>query len=130
MGRCAGRHTSRPRMLSHRSSARLNCFIGCRSEAPRRVRTDVRYNGPLNTMRRLRTRKSFVLFGLAIVVFVAFVPALSSSLPSAILTPLWLVVPAVSVVVIRRTAARCDDQPVALLSLADFRAPPATLAPA
>ena len=81
-------------------------------------------------MRRMRTRKSFVLFGLAIVVFVAFVPALSSSLPSAILTPLWLVVPADSVVVIRRTAARCDDQPVALLSLADFRAPPATLAPA
>jgi hypothetical protein len=68
-------------------------------------------------MRRLRTRKSFVLFGLAIVVFVAFVPALSSSLPSAILTPLWLVVPAVSIVIIRRTAARCDDQPVALLSL-------------
>ena len=81
-------------------------------------------------MRRMRTRKSFVLFGLAIVVFVAFVPALSLSLPSAILTPLWLVVPAVAVVVIRRTAARCDDQPVALLSLADFRAPPATLAPA
>ena len=79
-------------------------------------------------MRRLRTRKSFVLFGLAIVVFVAFVPALSSSLPSAILTPLWLVVPAVTIVVIRRRAARCDDQPVALLSLANFRAPPATLA--
>jgi len=81
-------------------------------------------------MRRLRTRKSFVLFGLAIVVFVAFVPALSSSLPSAILTPLWLVVPAVNIVVIRRKAARCNDQPVALLSLAHFRAPPATLAPA
>ena len=81
-------------------------------------------------MRRLRTRKSFVLFGLAIVVFVAFVPALSSRLPTAILTPLWLVVPAVSIVVIRRRAARCDDQPVALLSLAYFRAPPATLAPA
>ena len=48
----------------------------------------------------------------------------------AILTPLWLVVPAVSIVVIRRTAARSDDQPVALLSLADFRAPPAALAPA
>ena len=47
-------------------------------------------------MRRLRTRKSLVLFGLAVVVFAAFVPALASSLPSAILTPLWLVVPAVS----------------------------------
>jgi len=75
-------------------------------------------------MRKLRTRNSLVLFGLALVVF-ALVPALASDLPSAILTPLWLVVPAVSVVVVRRAAARCDDQPVALLSLALFRAPPA-----
>jgi hypothetical protein len=78
-------------------------------------------------MRKLRTRNSLVLFGLALVVF-ALVPALASDLPSAILTPLWLVVPAVCVVVVRRAAARCDDQPVALLSLALFRAPPATLA--
>jgi hypothetical protein len=78
-------------------------------------------------MRKLRTRNSLVLFGLALVVF-ALVPALASDLPSAILTPLWLVVPAVSVVVVRRAAARCDDQPAALLSLALFRAPPATLA--
>ena len=87
-----------------------------------------RYNRGLNTMRRLRTRKALVLFGLAVVVFAAFVPALSSSLPSAILTPLWLVFPVVSIVVMRRTAARCDDQPVVLLSLALFRAPPATFA--
>jgi hypothetical protein len=79
-------------------------------------------------MRKLRTRKSLVLFGLAVVVFAAFVPALAAGLPRAILTPLWLVVPAVSIVVIRRTAARCDDQPVALLSLALFRAPPVPLA--
>jgi hypothetical protein len=79
-------------------------------------------------MRRLRTRKSLVLVGLAVVVFAAFVPAVSSSLPAVILSPLWIVVPAVFVVIMRRTAARCDDQPVALLSLALFRAPPATLA--
>jgi len=79
-------------------------------------------------MRKLRTRKSLVLFGLAVVVFAAFVPALAAGLPSAILTPLWLVIPAVSVVVIRRTAGRCDDQPVALRSLALFRAPPVPLA--
>jgi len=79
-------------------------------------------------MRTLRTRKSLVVIGLAVVVFAAFVPALSSSLPGAILTPLWLVVPVVIIVVIRRTAASCDDQPIALLSLALFRAPPATLA--
>lgn len=87
-----------------------------------------RYNGAVNTMRTLRTRKSFVVLGLAVVVFASFVPALTSGLPSAILTPLWVVVPAVSIVVIRRTAVRCDDQPVALLSVALFRAPPATLA--
>jgi len=79
-------------------------------------------------MRRLRTRKALVLFGLAVVVFAAFIPALSPNLPSAILTPLWLVFPLVSIVVMRRTAARCDDQPVALLSLALFRAPPAPFA--
>lgn len=79
-------------------------------------------------MRRLRSRKSFVLFGLAVVVFAAFVPAVSPSAPAAILTPLWVVVPAVSIVVVRRTATRCDEQPVALLSLSLFRAPPASLA--
>jgi hypothetical protein len=78
-------------------------------------------------MRKLRARKSLVLFGLAVAVF-ALVPAVAAGLPSVMLTPLWVVVPAVSVVVVRRTAARCDDQPVALLSLALFRAPPATLA--
>ena len=80
-------------------------------------------------MRNLRTRKWLVIFGVAVVVFAAFVPALAAGLPAAILTPLWIVVPAVSIVVIRRAAARCDEQPVALRSLALFRAPPATLSP-
>jgi hypothetical protein len=79
-------------------------------------------------MRRLRTNKSLVLFSVAVVVLGALVPALAAGLPSVILTPLWLIVPAVSVVVARRRASRCDDQPVALLSLALFRAPPAPLA--
>jgi hypothetical protein len=78
-------------------------------------------------MRKLRTRKSLVLFGLAVVVFATLVPTLCWSLPAAVLTPLWIVVPAVCIVVVRRAAAGCDDQPVALLSLALFRAPPATL---
>lgn len=79
-------------------------------------------------MRRIRSRKSFVLFGVAVVLFAAFVPALSSNIPPAILTPLWIVPQAVSIVVVRRTAAHCDDQPVALLSLSFFRAPPSPLA--
>ena len=81
-------------------------------------------------MRRIRTRRSFVLFGLAVVVFAVLVPTLASSLPSAILTPLWLVVPAVSAVVVRRTATCSHEQPLALRSLALFRAPPAILAAA
>ena len=80
-------------------------------------------------MRRLRSRKSLVVFGLAVVVLAAVVPALATAdLFTAVLAPLWLVVPAVSVVIVRRAAARSDDQPVALLSLALFRAPPTSLA--
>ena len=79
-------------------------------------------------MRRLRARKSLVVFSLAVVVFAALIPALVTGLPSVVLTPLWIVVPAVCIVVVRRAAARCDDLPVALLSLAFFRAPPDTLA--
>jgi hypothetical protein len=79
-------------------------------------------------MRTLRTRKSLVLFSVAVVVIAGLVPAVAAGLPSVVLTPLWLIVPAVCVVVVRRRAVRCDDQPVALLSLALFRAPPASLA--
>ena len=78
-------------------------------------------------MGRLRTRKSLVFVGVAVVMFAAFVPGLSSNLPCSILTPLWLVFPSSSVTVIRCTATACDGQPVSLLSLALFRAPPATI---
>ena len=79
-------------------------------------------------MRRVRTRRSFALFGLAVVVFAAFVPVVTSDLPDVILTPLWLVPRpsrSWSCVAPRRAAI---DQPLALLSLALFRAPPSTLA--
>ena len=66
--------------------------------------------------------------GIALVVFAAFVPVAAANLVTAILIPLWLVVPAVAVSVIRRRASRCDDQPVALLSLVLFRAPPTEVA--
>jgi hypothetical protein len=75
-------------------------------------------------MRRIRTRRSFVLCGLAVVVFAAIFPALGSGLPDVVLTPLWLILPAVSITIVRRTTTRCDDQPLALLSLALLRAPP------
>ena len=79
-------------------------------------------------MRRLRTNKSLVLLGVAVVVIAGLFPVVAAGLPSVILAPLWVVIPAVCVVVVRRRAVRCDDQPVALLSLALFRAPPVTLA--
>jgi hypothetical protein len=79
-------------------------------------------------MRRLRTNKSLVLFSVAVVVIAGLFPVVAAGLPSVILTPLWLIVPAVCSVIVRRRAVRCDDQPVALLSLALFRAPPVTLA--
>jgi hypothetical protein len=77
-------------------------------------------------MRRLRSRKSLVLFGIGVVVFAAFLPV--GSLFQAILTPLWLVLPAAVVVLVRRWAARCDEQPVSLVSLLLSRAPPAVVA--
>jgi hypothetical protein len=72
-----------------------------------------------------RTRRSAAVLCIALVVFAAFVPAAAPNLVNAILVPLWLVVPAVTVVVIRRSAIRCDEQPVSLLSLVLSRAPPA-----
>jgi hypothetical protein len=77
-------------------------------------------------MRRLRTRKSLVLFCIGLVLFAACLP-IAASLFTAVLTPLWLVVPASIVILVRRKAGRCDEQPVALLSLLLSRAPPVLL---
>jgi hypothetical protein len=77
-----------------------------------------------------RTRKAVAVLCIALVVCAAFVPVIASALGSAILVPLWLVLPAVTVVIVRRRAFRCDHQPVSLLAILDSRAPPvpATLA--
>ncbi len=72
----------------------------------------------------VRMRKTVAVLCIALVVFAAFVPGAASHVVAAILTPLWLVIPAVVVTVVRRRATRCDAQPVALLSLALFRGPP------
>jgi hypothetical protein len=75
-----------------------------------------------------RTRKTVAVLCIAIVVFAAFLPAVAANLPPVILTALWLVIPPAAVVVIRRQAVRCDEQPVSLLSLVLSRAPPSQLA--
>ena len=72
-----------------------------------------------------RTRKTVVILCIAVVVFAAFAPAAASTLGAVVLTPLWVVIPAVVITVLRRTAVRCHEQPVALLSLVFLRAPPA-----
>lgn len=72
-----------------------------------------------------RTRKAVAVLCVALVVFAAFVAGTAAHLVQAILTPLWLVIPAVAIAVIRRRASRCDGQPVSLLSLVLSRAPPA-----
>ena len=80
-------------------------------------------------VRTSRTSRSVAVLCIAAVVVAAVVPSLAAStLGAAIFVPLWLVIPAVSIVVIRRTAARCDEQPVALLSLVLSRAPPRSAA--
>jgi hypothetical protein len=78
-------------------------------------------------MRRLRTRKSFVILLIGVVLFASLVPVVST-LFTAVLNPLWIVVPAVIVVTLRRRAVRCTERPVALLSLLHSRAPPSLLA--
>ena len=71
-----------------------------------------------------RTRKVLAILCVGILVFAAFVPSAVPGLLSALLVPLWLIVPAVVATLVRRRAARHDDQPVSLLCLALFRAPP------
>ena len=71
-----------------------------------------------------RARKSIVVLCIAVIAVAALLPAVSIDLV-AILTPLWLVVPAVAVGSIRRFALCSNDQPVSLLSLVPSRAPPA-----
>jgi hypothetical protein len=71
-----------------------------------------------------RTRKTIAVLCIALVVFAAFVPAVASTLGSAVLVALWLVLPAVVITVLRREAFRCDEQPVSLLAVLASRAPP------
>ncbi len=78
-------------------------------------------------MARFRRHKSLVILGAALVVFAAFVPGVAA-LPAVIFTPLGFVVAIIAVTLIRRAAARCDEQPIALLSILASRAPPAHIA--
>jgi len=71
----------------------------------------------------LRARKPLAVLCIAIVVFAAFLPGAAVYF-DATFTPLWLVVPDILVVILRRAALGCAEQPTSLLSLVSSRAPP------
>ena len=71
-----------------------------------------------------RQRKTIAVICIALVVFSVFLPAGSSDIVWATLTPLWLIVPAAEVTAVVREASRSDERPASLLSLALLRAPP------
>ncbi len=74
-------------------------------------------------MRRLRSRRSIVVFCIGALALAAFLP-LAQPVFTAILTPLWVIVPAVVVVLIRRAAVRRNERPAPLLSILFSRPPP------
>jgi len=73
----------------------------------------------------IRQRRTVAVLCIALVVFSAFLPIGLADTVWATLIPLGLVVSLIAVTSIARTASRCDEQTVALLSLALLRAPPA-----
>jgi hypothetical protein len=77
-------------------------------------------------MRRLRTRRSLVLFSIGVAVFSALLPVFGSAF-AAVLVPLWIVLPAAAALIVRRRAACSDEQPVSLFSRLLSRAPPTLL---
>jgi hypothetical protein len=71
-----------------------------------------------------RTRKTTAVLCIALVLIAGVIPVLASALGSVVLVPLWLVLPAIITVVVRRHASVSSEQPVSLLVLLDSRAPP------
>lgn len=76
---------------------------------------------------KIRQRRSVAVFCIALVVFSAFLPAGIADTVWVALIPVGLVVTTMGITLISRTASRCDDQPVSLLSLVLLRAPPLQL---
>ena len=76
-----------------------------------------------------RQRRNVAAFCIALVVFSAFLPLGLSDTVWVALIPLGLVVSPIAVTTIARAASRCDEQPVALVSLVLLRAPPVCPSP-
>ena len=75
-----------------------------------------------------RMRKLLAVLCVVALLFAVVVPGAAADLFQVVLIPLWLIAPAIDVVVIRRVATRFREQPASLLSLLPSRAPPARLA--
>jgi hypothetical protein len=74
-------------------------------------------------MHRLRSRKAIVLFCIGVAAFWGLSPMATGGF-AAILTPLWVVCPAIVIILVRRANVRCAEQPASRLSRVLFRAPP------
>jgi hypothetical protein len=74
----------------------------------------------------IRQRRTAAALCIALVVFSAFLPVGMADTVWVTLIPIGMVVSLIAVTSIVRTASRCDEQTVALLSLVLLRAPPAT----
>ena len=72
-----------------------------------------------------RGRKTVAVLCIALVVFAAFIPGGVTTIVWAPLVALWMVVPALDVTAIVRTASRSGERSTSLLSLSLLRAPPA-----
>ena len=71
-------------------------------------------------------RRTVATLCIALVVFSAFLPVGLTDTVWATLIPIGLVVSLIAATSVARTASRCDEQTVALLSLVLLRAPPAS----
>jgi hypothetical protein len=105
-------------LAAHRASDRLRFpeEHGC---LKRSVIQTLQFVDP---MTRLRSQKSVGFLCIALAVVAAVVSVDASNVVS-VLTPLWIVLPAIIATIVRRNTARCDEQPVAFRSLVLSRAP-------
>ena len=74
-----------------------------------------------------RAGKSRAVISIVLIACTILVPLIAPAIVATDLVLLGTVLPDTPVTLVRSLASRCDEQPVALLSLVSFRAPPATL---
>ncbi len=74
----------------------------------------------------MRMRRTLFLFVLLVAVFATLALWTAAHTHDAVLTALGFVVPTIQVTVVSSVATRSDAQPVSLLSLHAFRAPPSS----